>query len=803
MRLESESSSLRRRKNPKNNTNNNDEDEEIINSLNQGIPSSRLKGDNETNTDLNSNGVHSKSKPENKEESSTKVKNESFNPPPSSDNPFTFSISVDIMALLLFILSIWTRCIHLDQPRNVVFDEMHYGKYATMYLKRTFFFDSNPPLGKMMIAGAALTSGYEGNFTFDKIGTPYPSDFPLMSFRMVPALCGSTLSPLVYLILCQMGLSHWSGFLAGFMVLFDTALLTQSRYILLESIMMMFSLISVLSALKFRTNKALSLPWFFWFFSTVIGMSLSFCVKYLGIYCIFLCVWIMFRGFWSRIADQSISNLRLVFEALFQLIVVNLIPMFIYLGLFYVHLSILTKAGSHDNLMTSAFQASLDGGLSSIIRGQPSVVAHGSQITLRHTHGKTCWLHSHEHVYPVKYSDNRGSSHQQQVSCYGYKDVNNWWIVKRPDRDDLAVHEPLDVVKDGDVIQLVHGLTHRALNSHDVAAPMSPHNQEVSCYIDYNISMHTENLWKVNIANPPAAGEKLWYSIGSQVRLIHHTTGQALKYSGKLYPDWGFHQNEVVADKNIIQLDTTWNVEEHRYTKNDDDQKSLERELITSELIPTNPTDMSFFEKFIELQIKMLITDQENVQNHNYASGPQEWPVLSRGIAYFISKSSNAQVHLLGNIIVWYSGTLSIFCFFALYMGYLLRRRRKCFDISEGMWLQFLYAVEILFVGYVLHFIPFFFYDRTMFLHHYLTSYLFKIMLTSFLINHIYLLIGSFLPFKVFKVSYILLITLWCCGIVYVFLQMSVLSYGIYPMTAHEVKELKWKETWDLIIHKP
>ena len=58
------------------------------------------------------------------------------------------------------------------------------------------------------------------------------------------------------------------------------------------------------------------------------------------------------------------------------------------------------------------------------------------------------------------------------------QDVNNWWIVKRPDNEDLAVHEPLDVIKDGDTIQLVHGMTHRALNSHDVAAPVTPHNQE-------------------------------------------------------------------------------------------------------------------------------------------------------------------------------------------------------------------------------------------------------------------------------------------------------------------------------------
>merc|ERR1712241_1508006 len=261
--------------------------------------------------------------------------------------------------------------------------------------------------------------------------------------------------------------------------------------------------------------------------------------------------------------------------------------------------------------MTSAFQASLDGGLSSIVQGQPQEIAHGSQITLRHTHGKTCWIHSHEHVYPIRYPDGRGSSHQQQVSCYGYKDVNNWWIVKRPDREDLAVHEPIDVIKDGDVIQLVHGMTHRAFNSHDVAAPMSPHNQEVTCYIDYNISMPAENLWRVEIINSPSesedGGAAVWRSINSQVRLVHVSTEAALKYSGKVYADWGFYQNEVVCDKQINQLDTVWNVEEHRYTKSDDDKKALEKEIFGAEMIPEAPTYLTFWEKFLELQIKMLI----------------------------------------------------------------------------------------------------------------------------------------------------------------------------------------------------
>lgn len=117
------------------------------------------------------------------------------------------------------------------------------------------------------------------------------------------------------------------------------------------------------------------------------------------------------------------------------------------------------------------------GGLASITRGQPLEVAHGSQITLRHSHGRTCWLHSHAHVYPIRYRDKRGSSHQQQVTCYSFKDVNNWWIVKRPQRSDLVVSQPVDAIRHGDVIQLVHGMTSRALNSHDVAAAMSPQNQ--------------------------------------------------------------------------------------------------------------------------------------------------------------------------------------------------------------------------------------------------------------------------------------------------------------------------------------
>ena len=109
------------------------------------------------------------------------------------------------------------------------------------------------------------------------------------------------------------------------------------------------------------------------------------------------------RDYWTRrLGNPKVTNWQVLIEFCMEVAFITVIPLTIYIGCFYVHLSILTKAGHHDSLMTSAFQASLEGGLSSIVRGQPSAVAHGSQITLRHTHGRTCWLHSHEYVYPIR-----------------------------------------------------------------------------------------------------------------------------------------------------------------------------------------------------------------------------------------------------------------------------------------------------------------------------------------------------------------------------------------------------------------
>ncbi|CAL8125421.1 unnamed protein product [Orchesella dallaii] len=712
------------------------------------------------------------------------------------------SFEIDIVAVGLFILAAATRFYNLTSPNSIVFDELHYGKYASLYMRQIFFFDPHPPLGKQLIAASSYVfdRSYNGTFKFDRIGSPYPDWVPIFGMRFIPALLGSVMPSFSYILCREIGISMTFSILSGLLIIFDNALLIQSRHILMEMPLISFGLLSLIFAIKatkqLNSNKSLLFVSISAFFGT---LSLS--VKYIGSFYLAMSGFIVFYCFWSRVVprkDFGAPQLLLKIGTVYLIFFLTFLAT--YVSIFYIHLSILTQAGPHDSVMTSAFQASLKGGLASIIKGQPVQVSHGSQVTLRHALGRPCWMHSHLQNYPIKYSDGRGSSHQQQVTCYSFKDVNNWWIVKRPEVDNLAVNETKDVIKHGDQIHLVHGMSGRLLNSHDVAAPQSPQNQEVSCYIDHNVSMPAEPLWRVEIVGGCGGVSQNsegceWHAVKSMVRLIHVTSGQALRMSGKQLPKWGFNQHEVVTDRIVVQDDTVWNVEEHRYTKS---EKDREKELLEAEMIPTKPTDLSFRSKFWELQWKMLISSgSSQTESHAYASFPSEWLFLSRGIAYWIGGSgTNAQIHLLGNPVIWLTGSFGVLLHLVIVGFYLLRRRRLCFDIDEETWSTLLLQSSICLGGYALTYVYHFCVDRTLFLHHYLPSYVFKIMLMISTLHHL----NCISKYSKLRYLFSAILLLWIVFVMYAFSRFLPTSMGFPSLTRSELEALKWNQNWDFIV---
>lgn len=724
------------------------------------------------------------------------------NPQRGQAKPFSIKFEVDVIQLVLTITAMATRFWLLGLPRAVVFDELHFAKFASLYMKKIFFFDVHPPLGKMLLALVCGFCGFDGDANFNRIGEDYPVTFPVYQLRMLPALLGSLTVPLAYQIAVELRLSRWAALLAGACVLLDNALLTQSRFMLMEGMMVFFLCLSIFSFLKFRNlaHREFSIQWWFWLCLTGVTCTCTLSIKYVGFYTALVILTLMIQDYWRMLADIRISDLHLVKHLLVRILAVVFMPLVIYVSLFYVHLTTLTKAGPHDNVMTSGFQASLEGGLAALTKGQPLHVSYGSQITLRLTHGvvagKPCWLHSHQHVYPVRYPDGRGSSHQQQVTCYLFKDVYNWWIVKHPARESLVVDDPPQPVKHGDVVQLVHGITSRALNSHDVAAPMTPQNQEVSCYIDYNVSMPAQNYWRVEIDNRDN-DEDTWQTIKSHVRFVHTDTRQALKATGKQLPEWGFHQIEVATDRVVVQPGTVWNVEEHRFTTSPEKEQQA-RELASTEMIPLKPTHLSFWTKFFELQTKMLFSRSDIDMEHKYSSGPLDWPFLTKNTAYWMSSTSNAQIHLLGNPVIWYSASLSLFIYLGLLLIYMMRRRRDIFDLTESEWLHFVFIGELLIGGYFCHYLPFFLTDRTLFMHSYLPCLIYKILSLAAVVDHIYIISHRFV-YAGTTVSGV------CLGLVasmvWAFWKLAVFSYGNANLKPEDIQSLTWKDTWDFLVH--
>ncbi|XP_071821442.1 protein O-mannosyl-transferase 1-like isoform X2 [Apostichopus japonicus] len=705
---------------------------------------------------------------------------------------FVVNCSLDLLLVAITLIAFVTRLWRLEDPRGVVFDEIHFGRFAGLYLQGVFFFDVHPPLGRLLITLMGYLSGFDGNFDFSIIGTEYPCSFPIWHLRLIPAVCGSLLCPLAYLILSELGFHQYSACLAAFLVLTDNALLTQSRFILIDSMLLLSLLAMIYSLLKFLKyfKRPFSLYGSAW--ATVLSLSItaSLSVKYSGLFSVLLVSLVLLFYSWRMIIDKTIPLIQVAVRLLGYALFFVVLPVVLYCLIFWLHLSLLWKSGTHDEMMSSSFQATLEGGLARITEGQPRRIAYSSQITLRHTHGTPCWLHSHSDPYPVRYSDNRGSSAQQQVTCYSYKDINNWWIVVEQDADSIDLNSPPKPVKDGDIIKLIHGVTGRSLNSHDVAAPMSPQCMEVSCYVDYNISFPAQPLWRVELLNG-AKTNQTWQAMSSHIRLIHVTTNQALKFTGNQLPDWGFYQYEVATDRIHQQEATVWNVEEHRLSAAATSQDH--------QLPPDiwSPGNLGFWEKFLEVQMKMLWANSDVNQEHQYSSSALEWPTMNRGVAYWISPDSNAQIHFLGNPVTWVSGLVAAVLFFLMFVTLAVRWRRQCQDLTPDEWTRLILSAVLLVGGWVFNLVPYMLMERTLFLHHYLPGLLHLLILLPVTVEMMYryVLFRSSIQRNV--MTAVLLV--WLTSVFLAFVRLLPLSYGHTSLTEEDIKSLQWRESWGFI----
>lgn len=119
------------------------------------------------------------------------------------------------------VMTLITRLYKINDPSEVVFDEVHFGGFASNYLRREYFFDVHPPLGKLLIAAVGYFLGYEGNFTFGNIGTSYVgTTAPYVAMRSMMVMFGLMTVSLSFMTMLEMGFSAISSAFAASLLVF-------------------------------------------------------------------------------------------------------------------------------------------------------------------------------------------------------------------------------------------------------------------------------------------------------------------------------------------------------------------------------------------------------------------------------------------------------------------------------------------------------------------------------------------------------------------------------------------------------
>ncbi|KAF6750511.1 glycosyltransferase family 39 protein [Ephemerocybe angulata] len=256
----------------------------------------------------------------------------------------------------------------------------------------------------------------------------------------------------------------------------------------------------------------------------------------------------------------------------------------------------------------------------------------------------------------------------------------------RMERQAVRPQGPLRYLKDGDTIRLSHVPTGRNLHSHTVTAPVSKLNCEVSVY---------GNLTIVDDTKRGSVGQA--HSLTKRMRFKHLALGCYLRAANAVLPQWGFKQIEVSCDEENNKNDahTYWNVESHR---NDRRAPTGDMKLYKS----------PFLRDFWRLNVAMTTLNTALIPDPD----KKDMSLDLEAIKYY----------LMGTPVVWWGSTISL--------------GRKYNDMDAREWDHFLYVGKIAFFEWAFHYVPFLVMSRVTYLHHYLPTLYFAVLMFGHVLDH-------------------------------------------------------------------
>ncbi|CAK9822719.1 Protein O-mannosyl-transferase 2 [Anthophora retusa] len=689
--------------------------------------------------------------------------------------------TMDLNWYLLFgiivILTAGTRFYKVTEPQHVCWDETHFGKMGNWYINRTFFFDVHPPLGKMLIALSGYLTGYDGTFPFEKPGDKF-ENVKYVGMRIFCTFLGATIVPLSYLIVWDLTKSIQAATFSALFILFDVGLLTLNQYILLDPILLCFMMCTTWGMAHIGSLRGEPFTWKWWGWLSFTGISLActISVKFVGLFVVLLVGLHTAFELWRELGDLTKPIMYVGKHLLARCICLIFLPIVLYMLFFYIHLTVLSKSGSGDGFYSSEFQSLLEGN-SLYNATMPRQLAYGATVTLKNHRTGGGYLHSHWHLYPEGIG-----ARQQQITTYSHKDDNNIWLVKRFNSDDIPP-EPV-LVRHGDLVRLEHVITHRNLHSHKEIAPISKKHYQVTGYGE-NGTGDANDIWKILVVN--GKDGDIIETVTSKLKFVHYLQQCVLTCSGKTLPKWAYSQQEVSCSPNMRDKNSLWNIEDNNYAK-----------------LPNVSFQVyapGFLDRFLESHAVMLQGNSDlKIKEGEVSSRPWQWPINYRG--QFFSGNS-LRIYLLGNPIIWWGNIIFLILFVILYIHACVREQRGCVESPAVLKqrIKITMAGKWLFIGWILHYLPFWTMTRVLYFHHYFPALLYSSMLTGITLSYIMESLLILFPNRIGQVMYHTIVGIVISSTIYSFYLFSPLAYGMVGPSSLDPESpmysLRWMDTWE------
>ncbi|KAG0358246.1 hypothetical protein BGZ54_010508 [Gamsiella multidivaricata] len=685
-------------------------------------------------------------------------------------------ILVSLLAAIATLVRIWKLAV----PGAVVFDEQHFGGFAADYLKGEFFMDVHPPLGKMLYAAVAYMLRSDGDFEFVP-GKLYSRNVPYIGMRMFAVACGVGLIPISYWTVKKSGHSTQAAMICAVLITFDAPMM----------LFMGYTMLAWINFYNYR-NRPFTRGWWLWLFQTGFSLFLSSSVKWVGVFTIATVGVCVLKYLQESRTHLYISTRDFSKQFIALFICLLILPAVLYVGLHALDFRLLSNSGSGNAWVSPQFQMTLKGHsvlpvMADIAWESKVHIRHAN------TNGGWVHTMPGEYIRDgskdqavqlVEWDDD--------LTCWQVHPADLLLRQERvqlnQDNSKVSFVEFDGYVYDGDQIRLRHCYSKVALSTNDIESVGSnkTYLREVRG-IQWVNQPTEETIWRVELVpeglvpgladhygkmnkNTPVVGETKRKD--ERPKILGREMKESSSNSAAGQGQGAGTKRDQRKQWHSIKGFRLWNEKQHCYLQSHkvfrapysayqevacvqgSRQKANTIFIVDQNANPRLPTStpslsyqpLSFFQKFLELNRVMWWTHHDlsaPVNGDDHSSGqpkvsdeshPWSWPFMKRGINYYSSRETNHYVHFMGNPLLWWTATAAV----GLYMlsclwsviKYLKGKHESKLERDRfGITPFYAVASGTFYAGWVIHYIPFFFMSRQVYLHHYLPALYFSILL--------------------------------------------------------------------------